>query len=1097
MQFTNKINLKTRLISAFLAIVLSFCFMIPSAIFPITASANAADWDSVSVVLNGVDYDIYSTVTLPDVGNTVEMKLINPRGKDITSTVVNNQFVANIAGKYSLSYKKGNASTGTIYVNVVAKEVSFSFPANSSKIIPSKIANATKVVFPNPKILDSEGEEIENAVATMKLVNAEAPETALELATEGEFKAYTFANAGTYVMTYSYGGTESTKSKKITKTFEIVVEAGYETEQEISYTLQSSMPTSASQGVEVILPQVNGKDSKNNAIDVYTSIKVEHVGDQRTEMAVNDFKFIPTLAGNYEITYTVSDFYGNKTEHTYFISDVTNNIAPKTRVVANYVVSQEGTVDENTLVDVDDTIPTKIAKGTTLSIPAIFGKDNVEAYKDLKLVRRIKKGSTVVANLDDTSVEAYANNKVNEAVNYTFEDAGTYTIIYTANNGTNTTPESQKSFTVIVEEGFLDTVVPTVTVTDFVFDDDNNVLYSVKPNQKILVAYPSVIDYVDPTDASNTNVADKSPTLKTFMCLTSVYANVTTAVQGFVAADPTLTLVEAIEKVLNESNIASLSELELNEDGDYFEGTVPAAATGSMTIFYIAQDDSERMGLYTSSMADHVVKTIEVINTNDITAPTFTSDFANLDVITADQYDEVELKFLNTSTHEYELITASDTEDKNLQLNIVITGPNGEVITLSNNEKSVVVVGAGSTATATAKFNANLAGTYKVNYIAVDAGNNYTVYATTIVVASKATPSVVLSNYQTTQELGKVIIPKAFAYLDGELQDDSWISTTIIGDINKNNEVITVKYVATNPATNIASEEVTAVFTVKDTIAPTIEFEEEMPLYAKLVEVPNSNPKKYQPIDIVAFTVNDNGTGVDLSTIKITAKDNKGNIVKLIDSDNNEVNEIVGDSSASKFVPTDDGKYTITFTAQDFAGNTVTETRTIAVGDITPPELTIENSTDIPTSGKLANGKYALSLDITAETVKIVDAKSGNLDIDDYLSVTVTSPAGTAITADDDNYNYTLSEAGTYTIKYVAVDKAGNTTTKEFSLVISAESNDGSNVTEVISTIMLILSILVLVGVVWYFVKPAPKRPKTVATKEEENKEKEWKKKGF
>ena len=97
MQFTNKINLKTRLISAFLAIVLSFCFMIPSAIFPITASANAADWDSVSVVLNGVDYDIYSTVTLPDVGNTVEMKLINPRIQDIS--------YCKCKGK--LCYKKG------------------------------------------------------------------------------------------------------------------------------------------------------------------------------------------------------------------------------------------------------------------------------------------------------------------------------------------------------------------------------------------------------------------------------------------------------------------------------------------------------------------------------------------------------------------------------------------------------------------------------------------------------------------------------------------------------------------------------------------------------------------------------------------------------------------------------------------------------------------------------------------------------------------------------------------------------------------------------------------------------------------------------
>lgn len=1087
MQFTKKVNLKTRLISAFLALVLAICFTIPSAVFSITASADSADWDNLSVVLDSNEYDIYSTVTLPVVGDGVEMKLINPRGKDITSTVVGNTFKADIAGKYRLSYKKGNASTGTIYINVVAQEVSFSFPTNTSKIIPSKIAPATKVVFPNPKVLDSEGEEITGAVIDMKLVNAEAPDVALDLITEEGHKAYTFANAGTYVMTYSYGGTEGTGTKKITETYEIVVEEGYETEQEISYTLKSSMPTSASQGVEVTLPQVIGKDAQNNTINVYTSIKVENVdGEIRTEMVVNDFKFVPTLAGNYEITYTVSDFYGNKTEHTYFISDVTNNIAPKARVVANYAVSPSGVVDEDTLVDVDDTIPTRIAAGTTLSIPAIFGKDNVEAYKDLKLTRRIKKGSTVIANLDDTTVPEYANNKPNEAADFTFEDAGTYTIIYTANNGTNTTPESQKSFTIIVEAGFLDTVVPTVTVTDFVFDEDSNVLYSVKPNQKILVAYPSVVDYVDPTDPSNEDVADKSPTLKAFMCLTSEYDDVKTAVENAMTADPTLTLIQAIEKVLSEINIASLSELELNEDGDYFQGTVPAAATGSMTIMYIAQDDSERMELYFSSMDDHVVKTIEVINTNDVVAPTFINDFDNLDVITADQYETVELKFFNVDTGEYDLITAKDTEDKNLQVYIVVTGPNGEVITLSDNERNVVALGSGSTATATAKFNANLAGEYVVNYIAVDAGNNYTSYATTITVASKSTPSVVLSNYQTTQELGKVIIPQAFAYLDGELQDSSWISTTVIGDITKNNEVITVKYVATNPNTNISSEEVTAVFTVKDTIAPTIEFDEEMPLYAKLIVKEGSEPIEYEPIDVVAFTVNDNGTGVDLSTIKITAKDNKGNIVKLIDADNNEVTEIVGDSSACKFIPTGDGKYTITFTAKDMAGNPVTTSKTVAVGDITPPELTIENSSSIPTSAKLSNSKYTLSLDINSETVKIIDAKSGALDIDEYLSVTVTGPSGATITPDDDNYNYTLTETGTYTIKYVAVDKADNATTKTFELVISAESNDGSTVTEVLGTILLILSILILAGVVWYFVKPAPKKPQTASKKDKE-----------
>ena len=872
MQFTKKFTLKTKLISLLLTLMLAFTFMIPASAFTIKASAAASDWDSIEIENLKTEYDIYATVVLPTVTGAT-MKLIDPRGNDITSTVTGNQFNANIAGKYQLSYTNGKATTGIIYINVVAKQVAFKFDTNTDKLIPTKMPTDRKVVFPNPSIVDQNGEVISGEVADIKLIKADNTTEQTLVDEDGGFKSFTFSDEGKYELIYTYGGTQSSGSSKITKKYVIEVDEDYEATQKISFNLKSSMPTSAIQGVEVELPKVSGLDKDNATIDVYTTIKVEHIaaGNVRTEMPVTDFKFVPTKAGNYEITYKVVDALGNPIEKTYVINDVSDTKAPTIKVVENYAVANYGQDNESvadnileTLVEAQDKIPTRVATGTTVSIPAIFASDNVSEFKNLELTRRIKKDNAVIANLDDTDVAEYANNKKNEAVSYTFNEAGTYTIIYTATDGKNTTSDSLASYTIRVEDGFTDSIAPTVEVTNFITDEDGNVIYSVKPSQKIKVAVPTVTDKKNPSDPSNNDVSDLSPTLKVYM-----FASV---------------------------GATSDIELTLNKEKTYYEGTVPADAEGILSIKYVAKDDNNN--------SSNEIKTIEIINTADAEAPTFTNSFDALAPIEAKQFEEVDL-----STY---AIVAQDAIDKNLDLSIVVRNPNGEIVDMYDYEKEIEVqVAGGSKATAKAKFVANMAGTYTINYVAKDSAGNMSIKAVQAVIASQATPMITLSNYETVQELGKVVIPKAFVYLDGEKQDDSWIKTKVIGDINKHGEVVTVEYVAENPSNNKKSEVVTATFTVKDTTKPTITFDSELDSFAQLVEVTGSNPKEYEPIVIPAWTASDNGTGIDLSKLKITAKDSKGNTVNLLNSANNKVTEIVGNSSECKFVPTKDGKYTI------------------------------------------------------------------------------------------------------------------------------------------------------------------------------------------
>lgn len=1029
-------------VTAILSVMLLFSFVLPTSIF----MANLAKYESVNlkadatneITVSGLkkSYKLGDTVTIPSVTDaTVVVK--DPKNNVVT--LDSNTFVANVAGDYAVVYSKGNTTTGEILISVKATTPSFNFATNSKYIIPSEIATGTSVSFPNPEILDENGDVIEGAKAKITIKKA-GSSTPITTTVSEEIESYKFTSKGVYSVTYSY---KATGMNQITKQYSIDVIDNFEQDVDLTYTLDGTMPTSMIQGVETELPKVIGKDKNNNnaTVNVFTTITVEHLGEdgKYTPEVVSDFKFTPTKSGTYRVKYTVEDFYGNKVENYYkAIENVRDSKAPTIKIVEDYAVEEDGTLSEATITalkdakDLSSNIPSVVAVNTEVTLPAIYAEDNVAGYSDLTIRRLIKSGSDQIANLDDTSVEAYKDNKTNASVKYTFDKVGTYTIIYKASDkSSNTTSDSLYSFTIVVKESVNDTIAPTITVKDFIKDDKGITIDEVEAGQKIRIVKPSIVDYADPSDPSNKDVVDTRPTL-------AVYAQV---------------------------GAGEEQELALSEDGTYYEYTVPETPSAStINIRYVAKDCNGNVG--NGADASGLTKTIEIINSNEADVPTITNEFIGS---TGNQYESISI---NSGSK----ITVSDASDRNVQLDILVT-LDGQKIDL---DKFVTLrtknASAGSTLTVQeATFTPNRAGIYVINYVAYDHSGNYSVKSTTITVASKATPVIAISDYETEMQLGNFYIPKANIYVDGKIDEGATLERYVEGDVNKIGTV-KVTYKGKSSTGNTA-EDVTITITIKDTVAPTVIVDGEVPLYASL-EKDEADETKYKEIEVPGFTATDDGSKIDPSKYSITIKGKNGE----------ELKKVEGSANGTSFRPTGDGKYTVIYSATDRAGNTKTESYTIAVGDVDKPALEIKEGSEPTTKATLKNGKY--SLKISASDITITD-NSETLSNDTYLTIVVKDSTGKTIQADEDTkYVYTLSEAGKYTVTITAKDKAANETVKTYTVDVSAEETKASTTTEVFGTVLLVLSILVLLGVVFYFVKPAPKSKKDKKKDVEINNEK-------
>lgn len=179
-----------------------------------------------------------------------------------------------------------------------------------------------------------------------------------------------------------------------------------------------------------------------------------------------------------------------------------------------------------------------------------------------------------------------------------------------------------------------------------------------------------------------------------------------------------------------------------------------------------------------------------------------------------------------------------------------------------------------------------------------------------------------------------------------------------------------------------------------------------------------------------------------------------------------------------------DGTCTITYYIYDCAGNLNSDySYTIAVGDTEAPKVTVPENY-LKESYSLKDFSTSNPLTVDLSKIDYTDNKSSKDELKDTLKVelwnTTTNKQIENISVDGgDVYQFVPTEVGTYELRITVTDNAswestGGTVTFE----IKADENEGTEVYEVVGTVLIVVAVAILAGVVSYFVVSAVKRNK-------------------
>lgn len=1040
--------------------------------------------------------------TTDNATDSINCKILDPKGEiifdsadpssyaDVTVDAEGYTFMPTKVGIYRVRYTvassvKRNLSTQEYQINVEGEKAEMEF---ENAAIPSIVNGKYQIVLPNPTVTEIDGTEgnLDNLTITVKGAYTGAETYSSKLANDDYFikkvgQNFAFTpNAEqdcTYYVTYIY---KASNNLETTKVFEIKYEKEFdETKIELGYKLSGSMPESLELGVEKELPTVSiyDKNDEDLKLDAYTDVEVIFVPNTQN-VAKYESKFesgkdyvlvsttnkvtamYPSSEGTYYITYNISSFYSkaqNKVDKTlkYTITNVKDSTAPVTYAVDDYssfIKVDEGNVligknsldEEYEIKDISYKIPSKVATNTEVYLPAIYATDNFSSYGEMyPTLERVvvnesgnKTTITTCYKLVDSEMKRVNVNPY-EICSYKFTEAGTYTIRYEATDTANKYNYTGTTFTIVVEDGFVDTVSPRITMP--------TIASYANKNEEFTFSKAQVVDYIS-ADAGETKISDK---------------NVEVAYYYYTG---TIDLSSELEKARNNEPSALRAISENENDSTKLTMITPES---DFTIVCVAYDDADNKSVKE--------KTVTILNsTADTVAPSLVgTDVDYIDALLDEnlkQDEEISLPTLKISdNNDAKYLTASvevfDEDGKKVNLLGVGYRPVDDKLQIEN-----------------AKFISTKAGEYTIVYTISDLGGNYLVKSYFVSIADTKAPVIELDGSLSTVEVGETItLPSITVKDDGKVIDNPSIEVRA-GENNPmykyNNGTMEFTALETGiyefiyyakDAYGNNAQPVSIIITAQDTQKPVITLDKEIELYSPITKDSLDN---IEPIEIPSFTATDVLNGLE-GEPKVTVKSPSGKELTVTKT-----------ATGYTFVPTDDGVYTIEYSATDKANNITTETYSMKVGDITKPSIAIEeDSSNLPNDMKVNS---TLKLDLTE--ISVSDAGE-TLTANELLSlytnngsqrfvVRVVGPNGQTISVDEDtDYEYTLTETGTYSIKYIARDKAGNERIKEVSFEVYADDNKSVISTETWSIVLIILSIAILAGVVIYFIKTREKKP--------------------
>lgn len=953
---------------------------------------------------------------------TCEVRVLDPSNRKVTLDA--DGFVPTMVGDYRVIYFMTSGSTEYVLSEKVIKVTKsgfyFEFPENTNRIIPSEmnieISDKIKekgfdgtILLPMPEVISSKTKKKVDGATVAVSVQKPSGSTAT-VSAENTFKP---DKTGEYIFTYTYTLTGGTVAAQ--KQFSLNVNTTYKNDYTLNYSFNSTKPTTAVLGVETKLPTVSGTNKETGEkVDVYYTISITKGGVDKSSM-LKDGVFTPTEKGDYVVKYTIKNVFGTEAESFSFtIKDVKDTKDP---------VVYYGKLEGEKIVDQSHTVPSKFGL-ENIVLPAIYATDNSgEAITYKREIYRIK--------------------------------------TYTLDQGTIGSEDSKKPVILNYNEN---TFADKANISNYVIFNyyDNNLNVDGKEEAFKSGIYTISYTAVD----SSKNDTTKSYTME----LVDAYTPSTPEIDFGTVLPKQVKLGEEIsfeKPTATDSNDdrmvvrtffkqAGETETELTEleSGKY---TIKTTKAGTLEIRVETKNDDGAIGTIT--------RTIEVLDITDTTLPSLVGtpeDYADMNAIN-DQFSEITLP------------TMTFTDDKVDYLSVVIKvyDKDGKSVAVSGKKLEKVT---GGLKVSGAKFKASKSGNYRVSYVVTDiAGNTFLYTFKTNEVRATVAPTIVKPIFDEsvqTLELGESLtlpIP-SIKNGDGEEVNDPDYTVEVVSAegeyepiiLGKFRPLTTGKFVIQYTVRDGSLETKSALYTIDvvNTLAPTIanEFKE----FEKL--------EKNASMSIPRVNVSTNGVNdVDWSKSKIEVLYN-GSVYKTLELDKTYDTQ-EAENEAYNYTFRRDGTYTIKYTVVDTVGNTATKSFAVKVGDTEKPTLELDSSIDF------SDRKTGSTLVIDPAKITVKDNVDTGINIFDDLKIVVkNTTTGEEISNKFTNstrvegYEYNLSEVGTYQVTFTLTDDAGNVTTLVKEFAVTGEGTGKEFPTEVVGIILLVLAILILGGVVAYFI---------------------------
>lgn len=383
-----------------------------------------------------------------------------------------------------------------------------------------------------------------------------------------------------------------------------------------------------------------------------------------------------------------------------------------------------------------------------------------------------------------------------------------------------------------------------------------------------------------------------------------------------------------------------------------------------------------------------------------------------------------------------------------------------------------------------ASFKLSASGIYTVTYRAKDTAGNITVKTFGIRVNDRTAPTIVIDDedkYGVNIQVGEIFeVPLARLIKDGKEVDGdvSWtvtysdgaeceIYSTGFKPLTEGTFYITYTGIDELDNTQILKDNSLFYVNAEDTTDPDFNEDSSYILPPTLDWV-----EKGMKVEIPRIEATDPIRNEALSVVySVTSPDGTKVVVKDYEGEDAEGKEDVRYFEAEK-----QGVYTITYTATDVAGNSKTKTMEISVGDCEAPVITWKDNYSVTEEVKLGD---TWTLDLSKLTI------SDNVTETDYLNNNVTiklvKPDGTTQVTNignDKSYKWKFEETGDYTLTITGKDEAGNTTGKtyQYKITVPKDAVENDKVDSVVGTVLVVVSVVILAGVLIYFVVTSRKK---------------------